>query len=71
MVSIDGVASEIGKDDAIIVPAGALHKIVNTAATALRLYTVYAPPRHLDGFVAKTHALADMCAGKFEATVSE
>jgi mannose-6-phosphate isomerase-like protein (cupin superfamily) len=71
MVSIGGVESKIGKDDAIIVPAGFRHNIVNTGEKALRLYTLYAPPQHRDGFVAKTRALADASVEKFEGTVSE
>ena len=70
-VSIDGVQSEIRKDDAIIVPAGARHNIKNTGEKALRLYTLYAPPQHRDGFVAKTRALAEASAEEFEGTLSE
>jgi mannose-6-phosphate isomerase-like protein (cupin superfamily) len=70
MVSIDGVESKIGKNDAIIVPAGARHNIINTGEKALRLYTLYAPPQHRDGFVARTRELADASAEKFEGTVS-
>ena len=70
-LSIDGMESEIKKDDAIIVVAGARHNIVNTGDKPLRLYTLYAPPQHRDGFVAETRALADASAEKFEGTVSQ
>jgi len=46
--------------DAVIVPAGAWHNVINTSATEkLKLYTVYTPPEHPDGTVHKTKAEAD------------
>jgi mannose-6-phosphate isomerase-like protein (cupin superfamily) len=71
LVSIDGVQSKIKKDHAVIVPAGARHNIVNTGEKPMRLYTLYAPPQHRDGFAAKTRALADASTETFEGTVSE
>lgn len=47
-VWIDGTPSKVKSDDAIIVPAGARHNIVNTGDKPLRLYTLYAPPEHRD-----------------------
>lgn len=71
LVSIDGVQSKIKKDYAVIVPAGARHNIINTGEKPMRLYTLYAPPQHRDGFVAKTRSLADATTEKFEGTASE
>jgi mannose-6-phosphate isomerase-like protein (cupin superfamily) len=46
--------------DAVIVPAGTYHNVINTSATKpLRLYTVYSPPNHPDGTVHKTKAEAE------------
>jgi mannose-6-phosphate isomerase-like protein (cupin superfamily) len=53
-VWIDGERTKIKRDDAIIVPAGASHNIVNTGSKSLKLYTLYAPPQHLDGIVRAT-----------------
>lgn len=39
-VVIDGQRSKIKSDDAIIVPAGARHNIMNTGDEPLRLYTL-------------------------------
>ena len=50
-VHIDGRVSSIEDDFAVIVPAGALHNVVNTGDTPLRLYTLYAPPEHKEGTV--------------------
>src|SRR6202158_6131829 len=33
--------------DAVVVPAGTYHNVVNTSKTAmLKLYTIYSPPKH-------------------------
>jgi mannose-6-phosphate isomerase-like protein (cupin superfamily) len=46
--------------DAVVVPAGIWHNVINTSATEkLKLYTVYTPPEHADGTVHKTKAEAD------------
>lgn len=68
---IDGVQSKIKKDHAVIVPAGARHNIVNTGDEPMRLYTLYAPPQHRDGFVAATRALADASTEVFNGTLTE
>jgi len=62
-VWIDGKASKVEGDDAIIVPAGARHNVVNTGNEPLLLYTLYAPPEHRDGTV---HATAAAAAGDSE-----
>ncbi len=47
---LDGVPYDIQEGDAIIVPAGMLHNIVNTSSDKeLKLYTIYAPPEHEPG----------------------
>ena len=49
---IDG-AEYIAKDgDAVIVPAGANHNVINVSATEeLKLYTIYSPANHPDGTI--------------------
>jgi hypothetical protein len=43
--------------DAVIVPAGTYHNVINTSKTAkLKLYTIYSPPNHPDKTVHKTKA---------------
>ncbi|TRZ51661.1 cupin domain-containing protein [bacterium] len=61
-VIIDGEEHIIKDGDAIVVPAGANHNVINTSATnQLKLYTIYTPPHHRDGIIHKTkaEALAD------------
>jgi mannose-6-phosphate isomerase-like protein (cupin superfamily) len=46
--------------DAVIVPAGTFHNVINTSSKdQLKLYTVYSPPNHPDGTVHKTRAEAE------------
>jgi mannose-6-phosphate isomerase-like protein (cupin superfamily) len=55
-VHIDRQVTPIEDDFAVIVPAGALHNVINTGDTPLRLYTIYGPPEHKDGTVHPTKA---------------
>ena len=70
-VWIDGHRSKIKSDDAIIVPAGARHNIVNTGEKPLRLYTLYAPPEHRNGTVHATRADADAADEHFDGKTTE
>jgi mannose-6-phosphate isomerase-like protein (cupin superfamily) len=46
--------------DAVIVPAGTYHNVMNTSSREkLKLYTIYSPPNHPDKTVHKTKAEAD------------
>ncbi len=46
--------------DAVVVPAGTYHNVLNTSKTIpLKLYTIYSPPNHLDGTVHKTKSEAE------------
>ena len=46
--------------DAVVVPAGTYHNVINTSRTApLKLYTLYSPPNHSNGTVHKTRAEAE------------
>jgi mannose-6-phosphate isomerase-like protein (cupin superfamily) len=47
-------------NDAVVVPAGTSHNVINTSKTnPLMLYTVYSPPNHPDGTIHKTKAEAE------------
>jgi mannose-6-phosphate isomerase-like protein (cupin superfamily) len=56
-----GKEKQFVKDgDAVIVPAGTYHNVINTSKTTkLKLYTVYSPPNHPDKTVHKTKADAE------------
>ena len=53
---LDGVEHVLNAEDAVVIPAGTQHNIVNTGAEALKLYTLYSPPEHKDGVVEATKA---------------
>lgn len=47
---------QVEDDWAIFVPAGYWHNVINTGDTALKLYSIYAPPEHRPGTVHATAA---------------
>jgi len=57
----NGKEKHVAKDgDAVIVPAGTYHNVINASKTEkLKLYTIYSPPNHPDGTVHKTKADAE------------
>ena len=46
-------------NDAILIPAGTWHNVINTGRVPLKLYSIYAPPNHPRGTVQKTKAEAE------------
>ncbi len=56
---LDGKKFPIGPGDVVVVTAGTEHNFRNTGTRPLKIYTVYAPPNHLDGLVEATKADAD------------
>ena len=70
-VVIDGQRTPIQDDDAVIVPAGARHNVVNTGTGPLKLYTLYGPPEHRDGVVQGTKAEADASEEHFDGKTTE
>lgn len=51
----NGKEAHIAKNgDAVIVPAGTWHNVINTSKKTSKLYTVYSPPQHPDGTIHKT-----------------
>jgi mannose-6-phosphate isomerase-like protein (cupin superfamily) len=72
IVSIDGIKHKVGDGDAVIVPAGARHNVINTSKTTeLKLYTIYSPPEHQDGTVRKTKADALAKPEEFDGKTTE
>ena len=71
-VSIDGVRQKVTDGDAVIVPSGAKHNVINTSKTVeLKLYTIYSPPEHQDGTVRKTKADALAKPEEFDGKTTE
>jgi mannose-6-phosphate isomerase-like protein (cupin superfamily) len=61
-----GKEKRLVKDkDAVTVPAGTYHNVINTSKTEkLKLYTLYSPPNHPDKTVHKTKAAAEKAEAK-------
>ncbi|MFW5853134.1 MAG: cupin domain-containing protein [Patescibacteria group bacterium] len=53
---LDGVEHELSDDDAIVIPQGMSHNVINIGSVPLKLYSVYSPPEHKEGTVHKTKA---------------
>ena len=50
----------VGNGDAVIVPAGTWHNVINVSKTGkLKLYTIYSPPNHPKGTIHKTKVEAE------------
>ncbi len=59
-VIIAGEEFLVKDGDAVIVPAGNEHNVINTSSDqALKLYTIYSPPNHPDGTMHQTKADAE------------
>ena len=72
IVSIDGIKHKVADGDAVVVPAGARHNVMNVSKTKeLKLYTIYSPPEHQDGTVRKTKADALAKPEEFDGKTTE
>lgn len=57
---VNGESHQVKDGDAIVVPAGTQHNLINSSETEeLKLYTLYAPPHHKDGILHKTREEAE------------
>ena len=71
-VEIDGNKYPVKDGDAVIVPAGAKHNVINTSTSEeLKLYTIYSPPHHKDGIVRKTKEEAEANDEEFDGKTTE
>jgi mannose-6-phosphate isomerase-like protein (cupin superfamily) len=62
----------VKEGDAVVVPAGAKHNVINTDANReLKMYTIYAPPHHKDGIVRITKVEAEAYPEKFDGQTTE
>lgn len=63
---LNGVSSRIVAGDVVVVPPGTEHNFINDGSVPLKIYTVYAPPNHIDGRIQATKADADADAADEE-----
>jgi mannose-6-phosphate isomerase-like protein (cupin superfamily) len=57
-VHIDSTVHAVADGSGVIVPASARHNVRNTGNVALKFYTIYGPPEHLDHITHVTKAEA-------------
>jgi len=71
-VIIDGAEYRVKDGNAVIVPAGAKHNVINTSKLVnLKLYTIYSPPEHQDGVVRHTKKEAMASEEHFDGRTTE
>jgi mannose-6-phosphate isomerase-like protein (cupin superfamily) len=71
-VIIDGVEHKVKDGDAVIVPAGAKHNVINTSKKLeLKLYTIYSPPEHQDKVVRHTKEDAEASPEEYDGKPTE
>lgn len=70
-VVLDDNEYTVKDGDAIIVPAGAEHNVINIGDEPLRLYTIYSPAHHKDGIIRATREEAEANEEDFDGTTTE
>lgn len=71
-IIIEGLEREVADGDAVIVPMGAAHNVINLSATEpLQFYTIYAPAHHKDGTVHRTKDEAAASEEHFDGKTTE
>jgi mannose-6-phosphate isomerase-like protein (cupin superfamily) len=71
-VIIDGNEYDVKNGDAVIIPVGSKHNIINTSGTEkLKMYTIYSPPHHKDGIIRSTKEEAAAKEAEFDGETTE
>lgn len=71
-VIINDTVHTVCDGDAVIVPAGARHNVINDSKTeSLKLYTIYSPAHHKDGISRKTKEEAEKDGLEFDGITTE
>lgn len=71
-VQVNETTYEVKDGDAVIVPAGAEHNVINTSdREPLALYTIYAPSHHKEGTIHATKEEADADHEHFDGVTTE
>ena len=55
-LSLNGVESNFGPGDVVVITPGTRHDVGNVGSAPLKLYTIYVPPNHIDQRVQATKA---------------
>jgi len=72
IVVIDDNKHRVRDGTGVIVPAGAMHNVINTSKKQkLKLYTIYSPPEHIDKVVRHTKADAEARPEEYDGKPTE
>lgn len=71
-VIINDTEYAVADGDAIVVPSGAQHNVINVSENdTLKLYTIYSPAHHKDGIERATKADAETNEAEFDGQTTE
>lgn len=70
-VVINDTEYDVEDGDAVVIPKGARHNVVNTGTESLKMYTIYSPAHHKDGIVRETKAEASSSEAEFDGVTTE
>jgi mannose-6-phosphate isomerase-like protein (cupin superfamily) len=71
-VIIDNNEYIVKDGDAVVIPTGAKHNIINTSnSNTLNMYTIYSPAHHKDGIICITKKEAEETKEEFDGKTSE
>lgn len=71
-VLIDGHEYDVADGDAVVIPSGAEHNVVNVSETEdLKMYTIYSPAHHKDGIIRATKEEALANEAEFDGATTE
>lgn len=71
-VVINETEYEVIDGDAVVIPKGATHNVINTSKdTALKMYTIYSPAHHKDGIIRMTQKEAEVDGPEFDGVTTE
>lgn len=68
-VILNGERHTLTDGDAVIIPRGVTHNVINIGPADAKLYTLYSPPEHKDGIV--EHTKADEVEEHFDGKTTE
>jgi len=69
---VDGHEYTVKSGDALLIPAGAVHNVINLDDTSsLKLFTLYSPANHKNGICRKTKKEAEIFDAPFDGITSE
>lgn len=70
-VIVNETEYEVGDGDAVIVPKGSQHNVINIGSERLQMYTLYSPAHHKDGVVHNSKAEAEASEEEFDGVTTE